>query len=382
MTHDRHVAREPWNNAADDSGFHPSRYDRVSKSLFVYSASRVADLLRDDRLWNRRPEYPPFELMQSGEEDAARKFYEFTLLWPAFSDGAYHERIRPALVEGLAGAVNPRAKQLFAQAAESLIRAGTGRRIDWVGEVVWPYSVRVLSIVFGIDANEAESIARLGAVVLDAIGSPSVDGHRFLSALSAAEELERWLGRSADAPSSRLLAALAHIHEDPELGPAVATALLTQVVTGSIEPLVSGLCVLAERVGNDDLGQLAIAPLREEVFRLATPFRYAARYARCPLEIDGHPVASGDRVVLHLATANMDPSAVPDPTAMRDRGRFPHLAFGLGSHYCPGAGIARAAVDAVLATMKAQAVVFHLDSLERAPGESILRYKVLTGALR
>jgi cytochrome P450/aspartate/methionine/tyrosine aminotransferase len=342
----------------------------------------VGQTYRDGRLWNRRPGKPPFDLMEPGDADAARKFYEFTLLWPAFSDGPYHDRIRSALVEGLAGVVNPRTRGMFALEAESLLGARVGRRVDWLDEVAWPYSVRVLSIVFGVGADEAERLARLGAMVLEPIGSMPADSRQLRAAFAAMEKLERWLRRPAVTPSSRLLTVLAQICEEPELGPAVATAMLTQVVTGSIDPVVSALCLLAEHVGSGDMARLTTAALREEVLRLATPFRYAARYARCPLEIDGHPVATGDRVILHLAAANVDPSAVPDPAVIQERRRFSHLAFGFGAHYCLGAGVARAAIDALLSAMRQQDVTFHPDTAERAPGESILRYTALTGVLR
>lgn len=381
MAYKKNFEVDQWNSVESNPRCPSTRYDESSGSLFIYSASLVAALFRDDRLWNKRPVDPPFDRVQPRDADAARRFYEFTLLWPAFSDGSYHGQIRSALVEGLAGAVTSRTRQLLVREVESLLDAGIGQPIDWVVEVALPYSNYVLSIVLGVDVEEAGRLAKLGTLALEAIGSSPTDGWRLRSAFYAAEELQHWLGGVIAAPTSRLLATLAHTYRDLEFGPAVATAMLAQVVTGSIDPLAAALCVLAEHVGLDDLERLTISVLREEVFRLATPFRYAARHARCPLEIAGRPVDTGDRVVLHLATANMDPLTVPDPTEMRERRGFPHLAFGLGAHYCLGAGVARAAIDAVLSTMKARAIAFHPDSIQRGSGESVVRYTALTGVL-
>lgn len=350
--------------------------------LVVDNAAQVAGLLRDGRLWNRRPKAPPFDMMPLSEAGAARKFYEFTLLWPAFSDDAYHRRIRAALVNGLAGTVNPLARQSFTQEAQLLLESRRSKTTDWAGEVARPYSVRVLSLVLGIEAADAEELARLGSVVLEPIGNLPADGCRLRVASCAADELGRWLENLTNPPGSRLVTVLDRIRRDPSLGPAVATAMFAQVVTGSVDPLVGALCVLAERVRHENMRLLTNTVLREEVFRLATPFRYAARYARCPLEIDGRSIAVGERVVLHLAAANMDPLAVPDPTDLKDRHLFRHLAFGLGAHYCLGAGIARAALDAVLTAMRSQAVVFHPDTVELATGEAVLRYRALGGVLR
>jgi cytochrome P450 len=46
-------------------------------------------------------------------------------------------------------------------------------------------------------------------------------------------------------------------------------------------------------------------------------------------------------VVLLIAAAGRDPEQHPDPLRMDPTRTSPHLAFGIGAHYCLGAPLAR-----------------------------------------
>lgn len=87
----------------------------------------------------------------------------------------------------------------------------------------------------------------------------------------------------------------------------------------------------------------------EEVLRWATPVTYWTRTAKVDLEIDGHAIPKGDRVVSMLRSANRDEDVFAEPFTF-DIGRDPnpHVAFGGGGpHHCLGAMLARAEIRAV-----------------------------------
>jgi cholest-4-en-3-one 26-monooxygenase len=80
----------------------------------------------------------------------------------------------------------------------------------------------------------------------------------------------------------------------------------------------------------------------EEMLRWVTPVNLFQRTATRDVELRGQQIREGDTVVLFYASANRDEEAFPDAHRF-DVGRTPneHLAFGIGSHFCLGANLAR-----------------------------------------
>jgi cytochrome P450/ferredoxin-NADP reductase len=81
----------------------------------------------------------------------------------------------------------------------------------------------------------------------------------------------------------------------------------------------------------------------EEFLRAFAPSQSMARTATGDTEIGGCPMSTGDRVLIPWVAANHDPAVFPDPEEIRlDRDASRHLSFGIGSHRCAGAHLARA----------------------------------------
>jgi len=81
----------------------------------------------------------------------------------------------------------------------------------------------------------------------------------------------------------------------------------------------------------------------EEFLRFLTPVQFTKpRYVRKDIEIGGVRLRKGDKVMVMLAAANMDPRANPHPERL-DLQRKPnrHIAFGTGIHFCLGHQLAR-----------------------------------------
>lgn len=83
----------------------------------------------------------------------------------------------------------------------------------------------------------------------------------------------------------------------------------------------------------------------EEILRWTSPLHHMSREATADTEIRGQKIAAGEKVIMWYPSANRDEDIFEDPYRF-DITRDPneHLAFGIGEHFCLGAGFARAEV--------------------------------------
>ena len=80
----------------------------------------------------------------------------------------------------------------------------------------------------------------------------------------------------------------------------------------------------------------------EEILRWVSPVHHMARTVTADTQIRDKTLKEGDRLIMWYPSANRDEEIFPDPYRF-DVSRTPndHLAFGIGEHFCLGAGFAR-----------------------------------------
>jgi cholest-4-en-3-one 26-monooxygenase len=80
----------------------------------------------------------------------------------------------------------------------------------------------------------------------------------------------------------------------------------------------------------------------EEIVRWTTPVIQFCRTAAEDTDVRGQKIRKGESLCLFYPSANRDEDVFEDPFAFRvDRNPNPHLAFGIGEHFCMGANLAR-----------------------------------------
>lgn len=113
----------------------------------------------------------------------------------------------------------------------------------------------------------------------------------------------------------------------------------THLISGSVYELARKPELLDWLAEDWSRSNLAI----EEFLRFVSPVQFTKpRYVRKDVVLDGVRISRGDRIMVMLAAANMDPAANENSERL-DLERHPnrHLAFGTGIHFCLGHQLAR-----------------------------------------
>jgi cytochrome P450 family 142 subfamily A polypeptide 1 len=79
----------------------------------------------------------------------------------------------------------------------------------------------------------------------------------------------------------------------------------------------------------------------EEMVRMVSPVRSFGRTATQDTELRGVQIKKGERVLMIYGTANRDPEQFENPDVFDIERNPHHVGFGLGSHFCLGANLAR-----------------------------------------
>jgi cytochrome P450 len=87
----------------------------------------------------------------------------------------------------------------------------------------------------------------------------------------------------------------------------------------------------------------------DEFLRIDSPVTALARTVASDTVLGDVKLHPGDHVLVHYASANRDGTMFEDPDRLDlDRGRNPHVAFGLGIHRCIGSNLARLSIEAAI----------------------------------
>ncbi|HMO95580.1 MAG TPA: cytochrome P450 [Tepidiformaceae bacterium] len=109
-------------------------------------------------------------------------------------------------------------------------------------------------------------------------------------------------------------------------------------ISGGLQVLSEHPEQKAKLLANPELMDSAV----EEILRWTSPLHHMSRTATADVELRGKTIREGDRVIMWYLSVNRDEDIFDDPYTF-DITRTPndHLAFGIGEHFCLGAGFAR-----------------------------------------
>ncbi len=274
--------------------------------------------------------------------------------------------------------ITPRGARQFVPRIERIVAdIFTGlegrREFDLVEELAIPLPVRVIVEALGLDDRDWARYAQIAELTMAGGGGPRYSSdelietaeafyreaigvvHRRRSEGFGQDWISKIAARADDGEAKR---------EDLELA-AESLLFLNGGSDTTRHVIAGGTLALLEHPDQFEL--LKREPDRlpraiEEMVRWVSPLLNMRRTATEDVEIRGTKIARGEQLLLMYAAANRDEDVFEGPQRFDiTRHPNPHLAFGIGAHFCMGANIARLELRSVF-----EAILARLPKIERA----------------
>jgi cytochrome P450 len=331
---DPSFVRDPYPWFARERDRHGVAWHEASQRYLLFSHAAVSAAQRDRRLgriwkpWQPESYLEPFNLLHRNQMMENEPPDHGRLRRPvaaAFNRG-HVERLRPRVGEIAAG----------------LLAEVTVADFDLIAEYAEPLPVLVIAELLGVPVELAPQLRDWSQAmvkmyeqeppseVIDAAVQAAVDFAAYVRVLVAERRA---------APRTDLISDLAasELAEDEIVASVVL--LLNAGHEASVNVFGNGL------VGMLQAGVVPGEHLEtcvEEMLRFDSALQLFERTAIEPVVLDGVELRPGDRIASLLGSANRDPAVFTDPDQfLVTRSPNPHVALGVGVHFCLGAPLAR-----------------------------------------
>ncbi len=276
------------------------------------------------------------------------------------ADPPEHARARNALARALAPATIARLRGGFLATAETLVeRLLEKGEVDGIADIAEGFPLAVFPDAMGLREEGREHLLPYGALAFNAFGP---DNALRQAALAAAAPHIAWVTEQCRLENLAPGGIGAAVHAAADITPEEAVLLVRSLLTAGIDTTVHGmgaaLLCLAENPGeyarlreNPGLARAAF----EEAVRLESPVQTFFRTTTRDAELSGETIPEGEKVLMFLGAANLDPEKFPDPERYDiSRRTAGHVGFGSGIHLCVGALLARIEADALFTALAAR----------------------------
>jgi cytochrome P450 len=326
--------------------------------LGFWSLARYADIVQvfhDERILKGKGLAVMLEKLPPEARARAEPVYEIFSRQMLYSDPPYHTRLRSIANKAFTRGMVERLRPTIQGIVDNLLDAAEGRgRLEIMADLAYPLPFTVIMTLIGLPLDQRDDYKQWS--------------DDFMAALGLVRRLPAIFERAHES-LAEITAELYNLHEVRHLQPrddllSQFVALEAQgdrldhaeLVANTIVLLAAGHETTMNLIGNGTLALLRqpdqMALLREdpslienavdELQRYDNPTQIVWRISGEDIELGGRRIAQGQFLNLLVASANRDPEQYPDPDRVdvrREVGR--HLGFGMGTHYCLGAPLAR-----------------------------------------
>ncbi len=231
---------------------------------------------------------------------------------------------------------------------ELLDSAGRGP-VELMSAYSIPLPTRVIAGMLGVADEDYPSFRLWSQAVIAYAGMPAEERGRRVAEMGA--YLDRAIAARRAQPTEDLISALiaAEVEgaslADAEIRSFAAVLLIagnetTTNLIGNMMALLADRPELWKRARED---RSLVDPILEEVLRYESPVQRFPRVTTRPVRVGEVEIPAGELVDMFYGAANRDPAVFEDPdTFWPERPtNSQHLGFGLGTHFCLGAPLAR-----------------------------------------
>jgi len=249
---------------------------------------------------------------------------------------------------------------------------------DFVEDFAIHVPLIVIAELMGLDPDQRQKLYRWSDAMMAGDGHLDPEDPVLVAAAEAGGEfammcVEMIEQRRADGASDDIIGILTHAFDDGALSAGgggtdpglshdeLIMFLILLVVAGNetTRNALSGGLVAFTRFPDqhrkllDDPGLIDLAV--DEIVRYVSPVMSFMRTVTEDHTYQGVDLEAGDRVFMLYQSANRDETVFDAPDELRiDRDPNPHLGFGIGTHYCLGANLARAEIGVVFTELFAR----------------------------
>ncbi|MDX2003761.1 MAG: cytochrome P450 [Meiothermus sp.] len=244
--------------------------------------------------------------------------------------------------------------------ADRLLRR-PGRRADLLEDFAQPIPVTVIADLLGIPHHQRDMLVPWSKGIIgwfEPERTPAMEAEAVRCAQEFMTYLRGLIPQKRAEPVDDLMCAMIAVHDAEP-----ARLSEAELINNCILLLNAGHEAVVNVVGNglkallthpEQMAKLRADPTLiptavEEMMRFDTPLQFFERLVLEPLEYKGHRWERGTKLCLFYAAANHDPAVFAEPERFDiARDPNPHLAFGMGLHYCIGAPLARVELQTTL----------------------------------
>ncbi|GEP36720.1 cytochrome P450 [Nocardioides psychrotolerans] len=331
---DPEVVADPYPHFAREREQHAVAWHEPTQRFLTFAHAAVSTVQRDRRLGRLWQDKEPLEQLEPFNLLHRNQMME--------NEPPEHTRLRRpvarAFARGHIERLRPRVRELAAQLLADVDPAG----FDVIADYAEPLPVLVIADLLGVPRSYAPDLRDWSQSIVhmyEAAPSPSTVEAAVRAATDFAGLVRELASERRRVPAEDLITDLVATELTEDEVVAAVVLLLNAGHEASVNVFGNGLVAMLRRGLRPGVDVPACV---EEMLRFDSALQLFERTATEPVDVAGVVVEEGQRIAALLGAANRDPAVFERPDDFEvAREVNPHLAFGVGVHFCLGAPLAR-----------------------------------------